>query len=144
MERWHARWEVAHHQQSLEEPSIQDESWHLQQGDEDEVHRVGLPQQGSDWNEGRGRAHLSYHQAELKHWTLKHWTFNIKTLAIVLHKICEMWILGLEYFMNFIVVWCISLQFGDTLFCCIQALDELWQMDSVRSFVWDNMCDVTF
>lgn len=54
----HNMWRSAYPQQSLEEPVIQDKPWHLQQGYEDEVDWAGLPQDGSDWNEGRGRAHL--------------------------------------------------------------------------------------
>ncbi len=58
LEIWCKELKVAFLQQNLEEPFIQDEPWHLQQGDEDEVDRVGLPQHDSNWNEGRGCTHL--------------------------------------------------------------------------------------
>lgn len=46
-------------EQSLKEPSIEDKPWYLQQGNEDEMDRVGLPKHRSNWNEGRGCVHLS-------------------------------------------------------------------------------------
>lgn len=53
-------------EQSLKEPSIQNKPWYLQQGDEDEMDRVGLPQHCSNWNEGRGCLHLRNNQATIK------------------------------------------------------------------------------
>lgn len=49
-------------EETAEEPFVEDEPCHLQQGDDGELDGVGLPQDGSNGNEGRGRAHLCYHE----------------------------------------------------------------------------------
>lgn len=49
-------------EETAEEPFVEDKPCHLQQGDDGELDGVSLPQDGSDGNEGRGRAHLGYHE----------------------------------------------------------------------------------
>lgn len=49
---------VAYPQETAEEPFVEDKACHLQQSDERQLDRVGLPQDGSNGNERRGRAHL--------------------------------------------------------------------------------------
>lgn len=75
-------------EQSLKEPSIQDKPWYLQQGDEDEMDRVGLPQHCSNRNEGRGCLHLRNNQAMIKNINNKHSAFWIKE-ALGKWSVCE-------------------------------------------------------
>lgn len=58
---WHTA-AAAYPQETVEEPFVEDEGRHLQQGDGGQLDRVGLPQDGSDGDERGGRAHVCNNQ----------------------------------------------------------------------------------
>lgn len=49
---------LAYPQEAAEEPVVKNKACHLQQSDERKLDRVGPPQDSSNGNERRGRAHL--------------------------------------------------------------------------------------
>lgn len=73
-------------EQSLEEPFIQDKAWHFQEGDQDELNRVGPAQHSSNGNEDSGCAHFSFYQAAQKQ--CKQWLPNWKMCC---DEISQLW-----------------------------------------------------
>lgn len=55
---WGETQKLAYPQEAAEEPVVKDKACHLQQSDERKLDGVGLPQDSSNGNERRGRAHL--------------------------------------------------------------------------------------